>query len=339
MKRVRIKDIAQEAGVSTAAVSYVVNGKKGVSPQTREKIEKVIDKYNYHPSLRSKSLSLGKNYCVHAVIRREAAPACKAFYFNVIAQMVEQVRGHYSVVPVFQGDDTEEDDTLRKIIQSDSTDGVIAFQGVMPQIQSELDKHGIPLVVINPGISETDSTAIIIDFEKLAYRATSHLIENGHRSIAMIGMACMPLFFEMTKSGFLRALQDACIEANNDWIRGEADSEPGAALAMETILKAGAPTAVFCVQDNFAISAMSTCAQQGLRVPEDVSFIAIDDIPEAQYLNPPLTTIPVSPAEMAEASLSLLSEKMEHGSPKSIVLPCHQIVVRHSVAAIQPKRP
>ena len=103
MKQVKIKDIAREAGVSTAAVSYVVNGKKGVSPETRNKIEQVIEKYDFHPSLRSKSLSLGKNYCVHAVIRREAAPACKAFYFSVIAQMVEQISDRYSVDPGVSG--------------------------------------------------------------------------------------------------------------------------------------------------------------------------------------------------------------------------------------------
>ena len=213
MKQVTIRDIAREAGVSTAAVSYVVNGKKGVSSKTREKIEQVIKKFGYHPSLRSKSLSLGKNYCIHAVIRREAAPSCKAFYFSVIAQMVEQLRDRFSVVPVFQGDDTEKDKTLLKIIQSDSTDGVIAFQGVMPQIQSELERHNTPLVVINPGIRATSSTSVILDFEKLAYQATSFLTENGHRKIGMIGMQCMPLFFDATKSGFLQALKENGIKA------------------------------------------------------------------------------------------------------------------------------
>ena len=338
MKQVTIKDIAREAGVSTAAVSYVVNGKKGVSPQTRKKIEKVIKENGYQPSLRSQSLSLGKNYCVHAVIRREAAPACKAFYFGVIAKMVEQEKDRFSVIPVFQGDDTDKDKTLLKIIQSDSTDGVITFQDIMPQVQSELEAHDIPFIIINPGIRATNSTSIILDFEKLAYQATSFLTKHGHRDIAMIGMECMPLFFEKTRSGFLQALKDAGIKPNLDWIHGGAASESSAALAMEDILEAGAPSAVFCVQDNFAISAMSACAKAGLRVPEDISFIAIDDVPGAQYLNPPLTTIPVSPTEIAQAALLLISEKMKNGSPESIELPSHEISVRNSVCAIQPIR-
>ena len=339
MKRMTIRDIAREAGVSTAAVSYVLNDKKGVGAETRKKIERVIEAHGYRPSLRSKGLALGKNYSIHAVIRREAAPACKAFYFNVIAQMVEQVKGRVSVVPVFQSDDTEQDNSLLEIVRSSSTDGVIAFQGVMPQIRAELEKHKIPLVVINPGLEATDAASVILDFEELAYRATSFLTGRGHREVGLIGMQCMPLFYDQTKRGFTRALNEAGIEPKAAWIRGEADCEAGAVRAMENILKAGVPTAVFCAQDNFAISAMSACMARGLRVPEDISFIAIDDVPEARYLNPPLTTIPVSPAEIAGAALSLISQKMKDGSPESIVLPSHEIAVRDSVRAIQPKRP
>ncbi len=338
MKQITIRDIAREAGVSTAAVSYVLNDKKGVGEQTRQKIERAIEKYGYRPSLRSKSLALGRNYSIHAVIRREAAPACKAFYFGVIAQMVEQIPGHFSVVPVFQSDDTASDDSLLEIVRSSSTDGIIAFQGVMPEIYAELEKHNIPLVIINPGIEATSATSVILDFETLAYRATSFLTERGHRDIGMICMQCMPLFYDQTVRGFTRALQEAGINPNAAWMRGEADSEAGAARAMENMLKSGMPTAVFCAQDNFAISAMSVCASQGLRVPEDVSFIAIDDVPEAQYINPPLTTIPVSPAEIAGAALTLIFEKMKDGSPESIVLPSHDIAVRGSVRAIQPAR-
>lgn len=336
MKQITIRDIAREAGVSTAAVSYVLNDKKGVGAETREKIERAIEKYGYRPSLRSKSLALGKNYSIHAVIRREAAPACKVFYFGVIAQMVEQISGHFSVVPVFQSDDTASDDSLLEIVRSGSTDGIIAFQGVMPEIHAEMEKHNIPLVIINPGIEATSATSVILDFEQLAYRATSFLTERGHRDIGMIGMQCMPLFYDQTVRGFTRALQEAGISQNAAWIRGEADCEAGAVRAMENMLQSGTPTAVFCSQDNFAICAMSVSAARGLRVPQDISFIAIDDVPEAQYINPPLTTIPVSPAEIAEAALSLIFEKMKDGSPESIVLPPHDIVVRDSVCAIQP---
>lgn len=338
MKQITIRDIAREAGVSTAAVSYVLNDKKGVGAETRRKIERVMEEHGYRPSLRSKSLALGKNYSIHAVIRREAAPACKAFYFSVIARMVEQVMGRFSVVPVFQSDDTEKDKSLLEIVRSSSTDGVIAFQGVMPEIGAELEKNNIPYVVINPGIEATSATSVILDFEKLAYQATSFLTARGHRKIGMIGMQCMPLFYAQTERGFMQALKEAGVEPNTAWIRGEADSEIGAVRAMENMLKAGQPTAVFCAQDNFAISAMSVCVAQGLRVPEDVSFIAIDDVPEARYLNPPLTTIPVSPVEIAEAALSLISQKMKDGSPESIVLPPHEIAVRDSVRTIQPIR-
>ncbi len=336
MKQITIRDIAREAGVSMAAVSYVLNNKKGVGAETRKKIERAIEMNNYRPNLRSKSLALGKNYSIHAVLRREAAPACKAFYFNVIAQMVEQMSGQFSVVPVFQSDDTHKDKSLLEIVRSSSTDGIIAFQGMMPDINAELEKHKIPLVVINPGIEAAAATSVILDFEKLAYQATSYLTERGHREIGMIGMQCMPLFYDQTVRGFTSALKEAGISPNAAWIRGEADCEAGAVRAMENMLKCETPTAVFCAQDNFAICAMSVCAARGLRVPDDISFIAIDDVPEARYLNPPLTTIPVSPAEIAKAALALILQKMKDGSPESIVLPSHHIAARGSVRSIQP---
>lgn len=338
MKQITIRDIAREAGVSTAAVSYVLNDKKGVGAETRKKIERVIETYEYRPSMRSKSLALGKNYSIHAVIRREAAPACKTFYFNVIAKMVEQVMERFSVIPAYQSDDTGSDRSLLEIVRSNSTDGVIAFQGVVPAIRAELEKHKIPLVIINPGFDANSATSVIIDFEKLAYRATSFLTDRGHRKIAMIGMQCIPLFYAQTKRGFMQALKEAGIKPNSEWIRGDVVCESCAAHEMENILNAGVPTAVFCAQDNFAISAMSICAKQGLRVPEDVSFIAIDDVPEVRYLNPPLTTIPVSPADIAKAALSLIFQKMKDGKPDSIVLPSREITVRDSVYTIRPTR-
>ena len=335
MNKITILDIAREAGVSKAAVSYVLNDKKGVGDETRKKIEEVIEKHGYRPNSLSKNLARGRNFSIHAVIRREAAPACKAFYFSVIAQMVEQVKGSISVVPMFQSDNTLEDQNLLEIAQSNSTDGVIAFQGVKPEIRAELEQRGIPFIIINPGIETTDAVSVILDFEALSFQATTYLTKQGHRSIGMIGMACMPLFFDQTKRGFLRALEQADILPNADWIRGEADSEAGAARAMENMLKTSVPTAVFCSQDNFAISAMHVCVAHGLRVPQDVSFIAIDDVPEAQYMNPPLTTIPVLPEEIAATALSLISQKMKDGSCESIVLPSHDIVVRDSVCAIR----
>jgi DNA-binding LacI/PurR family transcriptional regulator len=339
MSKVTIRDIAREAGVSKAAVSYVINDKKGVGDETRKKIEDVIEKYDYRPNFLSKNLAHGKNFSIHAVIRREAAPACKAFYFNVIAQMIEQVEGSISVVPMFQSDNTIEDQNLLELARSSSTDGVIAFQGVRPEIRAELEKREIPYIIINPGIEKTDVASVILDFELLAYQATSYLVKQGHHKIGMIGMACMPLFFDQTRRGFLRAMEQAGIQPNGDWIRGEADCEAGAAIAMEHMLESGTPTAVFCSQDNFAISAMHVCVSRGLRVPEDVSFIAIDDVPEAQYMNPPLTTIPVSPEEIAEVALSLIFQKMKDGSCESVVLPSRDIVVRESVRFIRPERP
>ncbi|MDR1496769.1 MAG: substrate-binding domain-containing protein, partial [Clostridiales Family XIII bacterium] len=271
----------------------------------------------------------------------EAAPACKTFYFGVIACMAERLSSSsYSIVPVFQSDD-KNDCTLTDLIRKGDTDGLIAFQGVMPGVAGALKGKGVPYVVINPGFeAEPDAVSVKIDFEGLSYRAASYLASLGHRDIAFIGMRALPSFFSATKRGFRRAMREWGLTVRKEWVRGEASCSEGAAGAMRGILSAGPPaaanghpTAVLCVQDNFAISAMNAAREAGYRVPEDISFIGIDDVPEARYIEPPLTTIPISPQTLADEALDRLFAMIEGGSAESVTIPSMDVVARASVAS------
>jgi DNA-binding LacI/PurR family transcriptional regulator len=127
------------------------------------------------------------------------------------------------------------------------------------------------------------------------------------------------------------------LTARREWIRGEADCAEGAAGAMRKILDVASaeerdpPTAVLCTQDNFAISAMSAAREAGYRVPEDISFIGIDDVPEARYIEPALTTIPISPQTLAEEAMTRLFAMIEGEQTESITVPSNDIIERASV--------
>jgi len=337
-KRLTISDIAKIAGVSTAAVSYVINDKKGVSDEVREHIRTVMAREGYTQNLRAKGLKTRRSYAIHAVIRKEVAPACKNFYFGVIACMAERLSGSYSIVPIFQSDD-EGDTTLTDLIRNGATDGMIAFQGVTPRTAHALDSMDIPYVVINPGFeADPGAVSIKINFEELSYRATAYLTSLGHKDIAFIGMRSLPFFFSATKRGFLRALRENALPVRKEWIRGEAACSEGAAEAMRTILSArsvakyGHPTAVFCAQDNFAISAMSVARAAGYHVPEDISFVGIDDVPEAKYMEPPLATIPISPQILADEALDRLFAMIDAAPAESVTIPSMDVVPRASVS-------
>jgi LacI family transcriptional regulator len=338
--RPTIRDIARRAGVSTATVSYVLNDRDGVSDAVRERVRGIVRRMGYAPSLGAAGLKTRRSYRIHAVIRREAAPACKTFYFGVVACIAERLSpGRYSVVPVFQSDD-ESDRTLAEIVGGGGTDGVIAFQGVRPHVLAALKGRKIPYIIINPGFdTEPDAVSVRIDFEELAYRATSYLAALGHTDIAFIGMRSLPSFFSATKRGFRKALRERGLAVRRAWVRGEASCADGAAAAMrallseEVIAKAGGvPTAVFCAQDNFAISAMSVAAQAGYRVPKDISFVGLDDVPEARYLNPALTTIEISPDVLAEEALTRILAMTDGLSAQSVTIPSGAVVERGSAA-------
>jgi DNA-binding LacI/PurR family transcriptional regulator len=332
-----IRDVARLAGVSTATVSYVLNDKYGVSDEVRERVRAVMAREGYAQNLRAKGLKTRQSYAIHAVIRKEAAPACKTFYFGVIACMAERLSsGSYSIVPVFQSDD-ESDDTIVRLIAKGDTDGVIAFQGLMPRISAALEGKGAPCVVINPGFeADPRAVSVKIDFEELSYRAASYLASLGHTDIAFIGMRALPSFFSATKRGFCKALRESGLTVRREWLRGEASCSEGAAESMRNILSAALhPTAVVCVQDNFAISAMNAAREAGLRVPEDIGFIGIDDVPEARYIEPPLTTIAISPQTLADEALDRLFALMEGERAESVTIPCGDVIAR---ASVRPRR-
>jgi DNA-binding LacI/PurR family transcriptional regulator len=164
--------------------------------------------------------------------------------------------------------------------------------------------------------------------------------------IAFIGMRRLPFFFSATKRGFRRAVRENGLTVRREWIRGEADCAEGAAAAMRRILTGGNPeahnrapdkarehpTAVFCTQDNFAFSAMSVAREFGYRVPEDIGFMGIDDVPEAKYIEPALTTIPISPQTLADEAMDRLFALMGGGPAESVTVPCMDVIKRASVA-------
>ncbi|GHU61905.1 HTH-type transcriptional repressor PurR [Clostridia bacterium] len=330
-----IKDIAKLAGVSGATVSYVINGKGGVSDEQRARIEAIIQEYDYRPNLNSRRLALRKNFLLHAVIRKEASPACKEFYFGVFAKMTEAVQSRgYSIASVFQSDDAN-DENITEIIREKSTDGFLIFQGTSPEHYREMDEQGIPYVIINPGLDAKDTPSVILDFEEMIYRATRYLAEQGHRLVGFIGMDCLPVFYENTVSGFQRAAAEFGLRADPAWVTGAACDADSAAACMTRILAGPElPTAIVCAQDNFAIPAMSAAKAAGYRIPEDISFVGLDDISVAKYLDPPLTTLRIDPAELSEAALGIIFRLIGGDGATSITLSPAGVTARGSVQSV-----
>ena len=325
--RTTLKDVARHANVSIKTVSNVVHNRTArVSPATRERIQQAIDELGYRPNLAARQL---RNTEVGIIAL--AVPTLENPYFASIASLVVDAaasKGRIALVDHTNGMREQELMTVRGL-RPDVIDGLI-FD---PQTLSESDLTGLslhlPIVLIGERLLQAPFDHVLIDNEEAAYQATMHLIRLGYRRIAAIGVtgAYEPVVQGLRYSGYLKALDAAGIPHDLSLVKpsnsGRFIRHDGSE-AMRVLLDSPAPPdAVFCFNDLMAIGAMRMAKSRGLRIPEDVAMIGIDDIEEGRYHTPSLSTISPNKQMMATLATDLLIQQIEG---KRAEAPRHHII-------------
>ena len=333
MKRLTIKEIAAMAGVSATAVSFVINGRPGVSNETRQKVQKIIDETGFKPNLNSRKLLFNKSYNVCLMINQDSSPFEDLFYFEITRGILNKSRQHDYSITI--GDLAHAQNDLPDLVYSGSTDGLIFMQDISDELTQKAIASEVPFVVVDSHIMSSAVTSVNPDYCNAAYLATKHLIRNGHRDIALIGSSVVRQFQAQTLRGYQRALREHGIPSLPEYAEMTVSNEQEAYdVAKKLLTSEHRPTAIFCTVDIFAIGAMRCAKELGLRVPEDVSFVGIDDIILARYTEPKLTTVGIDKVKMGELAMELLLEKMEGKDPASVSLPM-ELIVRNSVENIK----
>lgn len=328
-RKPRISEIAQLAGVSTSTVSKVINGRSGISPKTRTQVENALTRLGYTKPLVSTKVSRT---------------------IEIIAEYIEnngtiELIRHASVwgkrfqlgITVNQNNPGEPlNDCLRQII-SRNPSGVIIQQ--LSKLSDEdrglLDSRDIPWVLVDPvDVPEPDVNTISVDNWTGGFRATQHLIEQGHTRIGAISGLKRTQSAIARFSGYLAALRQAGIDYDPAITR-ESDyrSEGGYRAACSLLDMTNPPTAIFSCNDLTAVNVYKAAGERGLSVPEDLSVVGFDDVYPAAYLNPPLTTVEQPFDAIAEAAIRMIMDiRAGRDTDRHITLPT-QLVVRGSVAA------
>ncbi|HOJ09578.1 MAG TPA: LacI family DNA-binding transcriptional regulator [Clostridiales bacterium] len=353
MAKLTIKEIAKMAGVSPTAVSFVINNREGVSEETRKIVREVLERTNFQPSLNSRRLLLNKSFNISIVIRKTSSPFDDLFYLEIAKGLLEKSK-EYGYNIVFTDISIENGRAiLPDIIKNEDTDGIVFFQDTEDIILNEINKLDIPYVIADAhnsensassekpdilnnstssGASFSDITSVNADYELAAYTAVRYLTSNGHKDIAYISSSFVPNFYLHTFEGYKRALEQAQVSVQPSWIQVNAINEDSAYNCMKAILKSKfKPTAVFCTTDMFAIGAIKCAKDSGYKVPEDISFISIDDIFLANYIEPKLTTIRIDKFKMGTLAMELIIDKIEGKSTESITVDSDNLVIRESV--------
>ena len=336
MERVTIKRIAELAGVSVPAVSYVLNNKKGVSEQTRQRVLAIIEELNYTPNVNSRRLILQKSFNILVCLDDPVSTMDNLFYTEILSAIVAKgAELGYSIVLSNSGSENEREHFLQNISQHNA-DGVIFLRDISEELQKRMESYGMPYLVVDSHNTSSSYPCIASDVEQAAYDATSYLITHGHQKIAFIGMERVPAFYLNAFAGYKRALADQELSVQLDWIQSEAFDEASASTCMKRILESSSlPTAVFFTSDIFAIGAMNAVQERGYRIPEDISFIGMDDIILSRYCKPALTTMHIDKQKMGALAVEVLDHIVNNREVEtSYRIPFERLIERETVCSI-----
>ena len=314
MSNLTIRDIARMAGVSTTAVSFVLNNRSGVSEATRQKVQEIIRRTGFTPNVHTRRLNLGKSYTIHVVLRQYRYSLFNQFALETLSGIfTESKRLGYSIMFTFV-DDTMDCEQILDSVRSKDCDGVILNQVSDPGLIASLQQENIPFVCADAHIVKDGSLPLVeVDYYDAAYQATMYLYQCGHRQIGFIGPDTPAEYYISTFSGYTAALKDAGLVCDPAWLSEILFSEQSAESCIDRLLQQPhLPTAFLCAGDSFAIDTIRCAKAKGLRIPEDISIMSLDDLLVSRYLDPPLSTMTFSKELLGEKSMCLLYQIMEN---------------------------
>lgn len=326
-------DIARMAGVSPAIVSRIVNNDQTlrVSAETRARVLKAIAETDYSPNIAARTLKAAKSGIIALVVH----DLTSSVYSEIISGAYEAAHAFGKTVLVGEAAALARGQShLGAWISGGGVDAVI-LQGAGTDTDVTLTRAArakVPTVLLQTGNPES-STVLKLDDATAGRVATQHLIELGHSRIGFLGVDDARLFSQGRQQGWESALLDAGIEPAKEWVAQGGNSFPAGAQGMaELAKKAPEISGVVVASIVAAIGVLASLRDLGKSVPGDMSVIAIQDIPLADYLSPPLTSIKMPLRELGMKAVELVCSD-EQLAPSLITLdaaPEPQIVVRSS---------
>jgi len=301
-----MREVAKRAGVSSATVSRVLNKTQYISPETERRVLEVVGQLNYYKNVHARRLATGKSNLFGLVISEIVNP-----YFPEIIRGFQAAAwdGGFDVLLCnTEYDELRTQSVIRKLIESDVGGVAVMTSSLGKKLTSELTAAGVGVVFCNLGPAETLVSNISIDYQRGISQAIEHAIRLGHRRAAVIAgpednRTAIAIQHALVAGLKARELNLFPVLESNYRV------DAGASAVRAILAEPEIPTVIFCGSDLIAMGAMSALEEAGVKVPEDVSVIGIDDISFAFLARPPLTTISVPRERLGTIAFQSL-EKM-----------------------------
>jgi DNA-binding LacI/PurR family transcriptional regulator len=309
-KGITIKDVARRAGVSIATVSYAFNRRGSISAGTRARVFAAARELGYRPNVLASSLrrqeSRTLGYSWHPLPKDHWHPVLDRFIY-AMAESAE-ARGYHILTFAGTGDDAWE--AYEELMLSQRVDGFILSDTNREDVRIQcLIERSFPFVAFGRANENWDFPYVDVDGEAGVYDAVQHLMALGHRRIGLIAWPAGSLSGQYRHRGYRRAFEEVGLRNDPAWVVRCENSERAAHTVTRRLLglpKAQRPTAIVAVSDLMALGVMRTLRHAGLRPGEDVAVVGYDDIPTAQYLHPPLSSVRQPIAEVGERIVEML---------------------------------
>ncbi|HEX8520404.1 MAG TPA: LacI family DNA-binding transcriptional regulator [Pseudonocardia sp.] len=324
---VRMRDVAERAGVSVRTVSNVVNGYVHVSADTRARVQQALDDLGYEVNLAARSLRSGRTGLVTL-----ALPDLHAPYFAELAQAVVRAadRRGWTVLIELTGGVRERELKVVTEGRPHLTDGVLLSPLSLSSQPDLRRRSNVPLVLLGEHELGVDVDHVGIDNVAAARTAVGHLLDLGRRRVVALGVADAPTANQRLR-GYLLAHEERALPPLGHRVPAPVWDRVAGATGIDRVLDGGGPPpdAVFAFNDTLALGAMRALLRRGLRIPEDVAVVGIDDVAEAPFTTPPLSSVSPDLDEIAHYALDLLDEQIGAGDGER---PAREVVTGFGLA-------
>lgn len=323
---VTIIDIAERIGVSYTTVSRALNGKKGVSEKTRQRIIEEAKKMGYQPNAIARGLVSKSTNTIGLIIPDITNP-----FFPDVARGVEDAsrKVNYNVFLCNSNWDKVREREILEALRQNRVDGIIINPNSYGNVEF-LAQLGIPVVYLNTKVDDGESTYIGIDNVKGAMIATEHLIECGYQRIAYIGGTVKSYSNNQRVKGYLTALENQGIEKDQSIIvNGKFETESGYEITKKLLASDNPPDAVFAGNDIIALGVLQCAQEMNLDIPGKFGIVGFDDIYTSSLPQIQLTTVAMPKYFLGKKAFEMLLDKLnseESGVAQYVIKP--KLIVR-----------
>lgn len=330
-----IRTVAAAAKVSIATVSRTINGSPLVSERLSKRVWHAIRQLNYFPNTHARTLVSGRSRLLGIIVENITNP-----FFPDLIQSFEEIavsHGFEILVSSSNSDPLVLTQCVRRMLERKVEGVAVMTFGEEEPVLDQLVHRNIPIVLAEFKLDDPKASTILLDYSTGIHEAVNHLVSLGHSKIAFLA-GPHKLHSAITRENdFRTAMKAARQSIPKEWIIECDHTLKGGVAGFERFRSfAKRPTAIICSNDMIAIGVLRAAYMEGLRVPQDLSVIGLDDIDFAEFTLPPLTTISLSRVDLARAAFEALRQQIENPNDpnrKREFLVSTRLIVRGSTTA------